>query len=86
MTLPHVKSAIRFEPSDTEEQTERKWNEFLRDNPTFVSVSPDIIPDWYAEHKRNYGWKPKKRTQQEKERIAREADSLLEQYLLRDAQ
>src|SRR5690625_5750871 len=71
MTLPHVKSAIRFEPSDTEEQSEQKWNEFLRYNPKFVSVSPDIIPDWYVEHKRKYGWKPMKRTKQEKEKIGR---------------
>jgi len=84
MTLPHVKSAIRIDPNDTEEQSEQKWEKFQEDNPTFVSVSPDIIPDWYLEYKRKYGWKPIKRTKEENEQLAKEADALLKQYL-RDA-
>ena len=84
MTLPQVKSAIRFDPNDTEEQSEQKWEKFQEDNPSFASVSPDIIPDWYAEYKRKYGWKPIKRTKEESEQLAKEADALLKQYL-RDA-
>lgn len=84
MTLPQVKSAIRFDPNDTEEQSEQKWEKFQEDNPSFASVSLDIIPDWYAEYKRKYGWKPIKRTKEENEQLAKEADALLKQYL-RDA-
>ena len=84
MTLPQVKSAIRFDPNDTEEQNEQKWEKFQEDNPSFASVSLDIIPDWYAEYKRKYGWKPIRRTKEENEQLAREADALLQQYL-RDA-
>src|SRR5690625_3761408 len=84
MNLPHDKSAIRIDPNDNEELSEHNWAEFLNTDPTFISVSQYIIPDLYAEYNRKYGWKPIKRTKEENEQLAKEADALLKQYL-RDA-
>ncbi|WP_163538280.1 hypothetical protein [Gracilibacillus sp. YIM 98692] len=43
--------------------------------------SPNIIPDWYEEHKQARKLGQPKRSQAEKEKIAAESDRLLEEYL-----
>ncbi len=82
------KSVISIDPFETKELTAKKWEVFCNDNPGFQSdmeilASPNIIPDWYQEHKERQaaGLLKKEKSEQEKRRIAQEVDAMLEEYL-----
>lgn len=61
---------------------EKKFQQSKKGNYTRGNTKKDIVPDWYKKEKEKKSNKPtKQETDQERERKAKEADKLLEEYL-----
>ncbi|QGH32589.1 hypothetical protein GI584_00145 [Gracilibacillus salitolerans] len=81
-------SVISIDPTESEELTEKKWEVFCNDNPGFQSnfevvASPNIIPNWYQDHKERQAaaLAKKEKSEGEKKQFAKEVDAMLEEYL-----